>query len=337
MQDKNRKVIVIAPVKNESWILREFLKATSLYADHIIVSDHASTDDTIQIAESFPKVTVIRTKFEKFAESERRDELLAAARRFGVNNLILSIDADEFLTPGLVAQSSLAQLKSQPVGTRFHVPLWNVRPGFKKYWSPGLTPVGFVDDGSNHPGGDAIHFPRIPQKVGAPSQTLTDGGLLHLQFIQWDRMESKHRWYQVWETINFPNKSAVDIFRRYDHMNILPKSAFLNLDPGHINAYMELGVDLLSLENANKNFWWDAEVEKLIAEHGIKRFKYLDLSGLSISRFQRVAFSRILFNLYLLITSALHRHSYIFLLRLTLILIDKTLGRFFVSRERTVS
>lgn len=337
MQDSNRKIIVITPIKNESWILTEFLSATSLYADHIIVSDHSSTDDSVQIAESFPKAIVIKTKFEKFAESERRDELLIAARNHGANNLILSLDADEFLTPELVTPKHLEYLKNQPIGTRLHVPLWNVRPGFKKYWSPGLTPIGFIDDGSNHPGKDAIHFPRIPQKSGAPSLELSQGGLLHLQFIQWDRMTSKHRWYRVWETINFPKKSAVEIFRRYDHMNILPKSAFLDLDHRHIALYKEKGVDLESLEHADKLFWWDAEVEKLVAKHGIKLFRYLDLKGLVTIAPMRISISVVIFRMYLFITSPLHRHSYLFLLRLALIVLDKAFGRFFVPGHREFS
>lgn len=337
MQDLDRRIIVITPIKNESWILKEFLSAASLYADHIIISDHSSTDNSIQIADTFPKATVIKTKFEKFAESERRDELLIAARQYGVNNLILSIDADEFLTPTLFTSGSLEQLKSQPIGTRFHVPLWNVRPGFDKYWSPGLTPIGFIDDGSNHPGKDAIHFPRIPQKKDAPSLELSKGGLLHLQFIQWDRMMSKHRWYKVWETINFPNKSAVEIFRRYDHMNILPKSALLELDPRHIDEYKEMGVNLKSLENAEKVFWWDAEVKKLVAKHGIKLFRFLDLKGLFTIAPIRVSISMVFFRMYLFITSPLHRYSYLLPLRLALIVLDKAFGRFFVPGNREFS
>lgn len=337
MQDLDRKIIVITPIKNEAWILHEFLSAVSIYADHIIVSDHASTDNSILIAESFPKATVIKTKFERFAESERRDELLIAARQYGANNLILSIDADEFLTPELVTSEYLKRIKSKPIGTRFHVPLWNVKPGFKKYWTPGLTPIGFIDDGSTHPGKDAIHFPRIPQKSGAPSLELALGGLLHLQFIQWDRMMSKHRWYQVWETINFPTKSAVEIFRRYDHMNILPKSAFLDLDPSHLGNYREMGVDLKSLEDAEKVFWWDAEVEKLIDKHGIKMFSYLDLKGLITTAPSRVSLSVLLFRLYLIVTSPLHKLSYLFPLRLALIVLDKAFGRFFVSGNREFS
>lgn len=334
MQDLDRKIIVITPIKNEAWILDEFLSAVSIYADHIIVSDHASTDNSIRIAESFTKATVIKTKFEKFAESERRDELLTAARAFGENNLILSIDADEFLTPNLITPESLGELKSQPIGTRFHVPLWNVKPGFNRYWTPGLTPIGFVDDGSNHPGKDAIHFPRIPQKSGAPALELSQGGLLHLQFIQWDRMMSKHRWYQVWETINFPAKSPVEIFRRYDHMNILPKSAFLDLEPSHLENYREMGVDLKSLEDAERVFWWDAEVENLLSKHGIQKFRFLDLKGLTKIAPSRVSLSVLLFRLYLSLTFPLHKYSYLFPLRLALIVLDKAFGRFFVSGKR---
>lgn len=334
MQGINRKIVVITPIKNESWILRDFLTAISSFADHIVISDHDSTDDSSDIAKTFPKVELLTTKFRKFAESERRDELLEVARKYGENNLILSIDADEFLTPNLITPQTLNAIKDLEVGTRIHVPLWNVRPDFKEFWTPGLTPIGFIDDGTNHPGKDAIHFPRIPQKTGAKSIELVDGGLLHLQFIQWDRMQSKHRWYQVWETINFPKKSAVDIFRRYDHMNVLPKSAFRKLPPENIDNYLQIGVNLRSLQNAEKKFWWDSEVIEIISKHGLRKFEFLNLDGLDLPEKQIVSLRVLGFKTYLLLTSPMHKRSYWFPLRILLHGLDKFFGPLFVSKSK---
>ena len=42
------KLIVITPVKNESWILEKFLTFTSLWADYIIIADQNSTDNSIE-------------------------------------------------------------------------------------------------------------------------------------------------------------------------------------------------------------------------------------------------------------------------------------------------
>ena len=40
-------LVVLTPVRNEAWILRAFLEATSLWADHIIIADQMSTVDIV--------------------------------------------------------------------------------------------------------------------------------------------------------------------------------------------------------------------------------------------------------------------------------------------------
>ena len=65
--------VVLTPVRNEAWILRAFLEATSLWADHIIIADQMSTDGSREIARSFPKVTLI--------DNDRQEMHQAATRR----------------------------------------------------------------------------------------------------------------------------------------------------------------------------------------------------------------------------------------------------------------
>ena len=52
-------IIVITPVRNEAWVLRAFLEATSLWADYIIIADQMSTDGSREIAKKYPKVVLI--------------------------------------------------------------------------------------------------------------------------------------------------------------------------------------------------------------------------------------------------------------------------------------
>ena len=42
-------LVVLTPVRNEAWVLHAFLKATSLWADHIIIADQMSTDGSRDI------------------------------------------------------------------------------------------------------------------------------------------------------------------------------------------------------------------------------------------------------------------------------------------------
>ena len=46
--------VVMTPVRNEAWVLRAFLEATSLWADYIIIADQMSTDGSREIAGNSP-------------------------------------------------------------------------------------------------------------------------------------------------------------------------------------------------------------------------------------------------------------------------------------------
>jgi glycosyltransferase involved in cell wall biosynthesis len=273
-------IIVVTPIKNESWILDDFLRVTSSFADRIIVGDHFSTDRSIEIAQQYPKVVLFRTSQRAFSERERRNELLKEARKFGDNNVIISLDADEFLSPNFLSQANLDTLRSLPIGTRIKLPFFNVRPDLKKYWVVPQDPIGFVDDGSFHEHAKVIHFPRIPLDSARQIFELEGSGIIHLQYIDWARMESKHRWYRAWERVNFPQKSALDIQRRYSHMYSVPNKKLLRLPVDVLDFFEGLGVDFQSLQSDKGHYWWDDEVLQLIAKHGKSVFRYIDLEPL---------------------------------------------------------
>ena len=73
-------LICLTPVKNEAWILHAFLKATSLWADYIIIADQMSTDGSREIALSYPKVILIDNDNQEFNEVERQKMLIDKAR-----------------------------------------------------------------------------------------------------------------------------------------------------------------------------------------------------------------------------------------------------------------
>jgi glycosyltransferase involved in cell wall biosynthesis len=107
-------------VKNEEWILPSFLAAVSEYADHIILGDHFSTDRSVEIAKAFDKVSVVNSTESDFSEATRRNQLLSCAREFGQENVILSIDADERVTP--VLKQELIDVLAAPTCDGYFVP-----------------------------------------------------------------------------------------------------------------------------------------------------------------------------------------------------------------------
>ena len=273
-----KKVIVITPIRNEEWIIDSFLSVASSYADHIIIGDHHSTDRSVEIAKKYEKVVVFKSSMESFSERERRNELLTQARKFGEGNVIISLDADEFLSPDFVTDNHISLLKSLDVGTRISLPFFNIRPGFEKYWVVPQDPIGFVDDGTDHTHNLKIHFPRVPLGNHAAVYKATGSGIIHLQYVDWHRMESKHLWYRVLERITFPKKSALDIARRYSHMYAVPDSKLLDA-PSSWWTYLEgLGGNLSALASRRQSYWWDSETLSLVSKHGPEKFKYIDLS-----------------------------------------------------------
>lgn len=91
--------IVMTPVCNEAWVLHAFLKATSLWADYIIVADQMSTDGSRDIYLQYEKVIVIDNTNPNFNEAERQAMLVAKAREIaaGRDTLLWGLDADEIL------------------------------------------------------------------------------------------------------------------------------------------------------------------------------------------------------------------------------------------------
>jgi glycosyltransferase involved in cell wall biosynthesis len=89
--------------KNEAHNLARCLESLVEVVDEMVVVDSGSTDATVEIALSFPKTRVVQREWEGYARTKNAGNALA------VHDWILSLDADEALTPML--RSSIAGLR----------------------------------------------------------------------------------------------------------------------------------------------------------------------------------------------------------------------------------
>ncbi|MGN1156767.1 MAG: glycosyltransferase family 2 protein, partial [Agathobacter sp.] len=268
---ENRKLIVLTPVKNEAWILPMFLKATSVWADYIIVADQDSTDGSLEIYNQFSKVVVIHNDSKDLDEGYRDNLMLTKARELvGTNSILFRIDADEIFTPNFDSKGWNDLITSEP-GSVWSFFLGGVGPKYCGYSESDNTYGAFVDDGREYKRQGLIHNRNMfAPEDGSQSRLLKDMMLLHLQFVDWERMESKHRWYQCFERINYPNKSAIDIYRRYHWM--YDKSLFAQaFKPEWIDGYRKLGVDLTDVVYEH-DYWWDDQVKSYVQEYGSQYF-----------------------------------------------------------------
>jgi glycosyltransferase involved in cell wall biosynthesis len=99
------KLSAVVITYNEERNIRRCIESLLPVADEIVILDSGSTDNTRQICESFPR---IRFEVQIFAGYvKQKNDVLALAS----NDLVLSLDADEALSPLLT--ESILKVKSQ--------------------------------------------------------------------------------------------------------------------------------------------------------------------------------------------------------------------------------
>lgn len=264
-------VICLTPVKNEEWILEKFLHCASLWADNIILADQRSTDSSRAIAAKFSKVIILDNDRTSYNEGYHHQLLLDAARQLPSPRLLIAIDADEFLTPNFQTSTEWQAMLHASPGTVVNFRWANIRPNMKQYWSPPeKKPFGFMDDGSSFQGG-TMHSGRIPIPPHAQSLSLAEIQVMHYQYTDWNRMESKHRWYQCMERVMYPEKSPVNMYRQYHHMYAVNSKDLKDVPELWYEGYASLGIDMKNILK-EKQYWWDREVLELFQKYGREKF-----------------------------------------------------------------
>jgi len=213
--------IVMTPVRNEAWVLRAFLEATSLWADYIIIADQMSTDGSREIAKEYPKVILIDNKNPEFNEAERQSMLIAKAREVaaGRDTLLWGLDADEILAANTFETEDWKHILNSKPGDVFWFKWAEICPNQKEYWLSPSTyyPWLFHDDGKE-PHGNYVrnmHSMRIPYpKDEKQMYHVDDFRVLHLAYLNQNRVASKRRFYQFvdWE---MNHRSPISLNRSY--------------------------------------------------------------------------------------------------------------------------
>ena len=267
--------ICVTPTRNEAWIINQFLAAAKTWADHVIVADQGSTDGTLQQLQSTPGIEVVTNDSPVYNEAHRQKLLFERSRQFDGKRILFGLDADETLSANSVQSPEWKRISEAKPGTILRFRWINILPGFKEAWiPPGYTAFGLVDDGSDY-SGCRIHSPRVPQPLGAPVIDLEEIVVLHFQYLAWERMISKHRWYQAWEFLEHQQKGPLDIFRKYNHMyGSWEKSEIHPVKPEWLEEYGRAGIDFRSLKSEPVT-WWDREIAQMLREHGPERFRQI--------------------------------------------------------------
>lgn len=276
MVDKHRPLhIVMTPVRNEAWVLRAFLTATSLWADYIIIADQMSTDGSRDIYCEFPKVIVIDNTTPNFNEAERQSMLISKAREVaaGRDTLLWGLDADEILTANAFNSNDWQRIINSNPGAVFFFNWAILSHNLTHYYVPPTRfPWCFHDD-KVEPHGNYVknmHSMRIPYPIDEHDVNyITEFYIFHLSEVNTYRMESKRRFYIFidWE---MNNRSSITLARQY---SVLPDTTrkFMPIDKSMLYTQYNFGIDLWNLlHTEDKQSWMDDYIYDRLQNYNLK-------------------------------------------------------------------
>lgn len=289
------RIVCLMPVRNEAWILGLSARAVLMWADELIILNHASHDNTRLIIgslwEEYPDRICIMTEAAlEWEEMRHRQALLTRARLQSATHIVL-VDADEVLTGPLIPLIR-EDILHMPSKTIFQLPWIQLRGGITEYHSYGIwaeqnVSFAFVDrpeyhwvqrDGYDfhhrHPiGAQMLPFRPIPRKRG---------GLMHLQMASERRLKAKQALYKMTEVIRWPGRSTVADINAMYNVAVYGQAEYRR-DPFIMapvpNEWWAPYADLMRYLKWHDEPWQEAECRRLWAEHGPDKFKGLDLYG----------------------------------------------------------
>jgi len=209
----------MTPVRNEAWVLHAFLRATSLWADYIIVADQMSTDGSRDIYPQYDKVVLIDNTNPNFNEAERQAMLVAKAREMaaGCDCILFGLDADEILQADWQSTPDGQRILHSVQGDVFWFRWAQLAPDKQHYGDSTFYPWVFHDDGVE-PHGNYVrnmHSMRIPYPIGEKQMYyVNDFRVLHCGLLDTERIAAKNRFYQFvdWE---LNHRNPISLSRSY--------------------------------------------------------------------------------------------------------------------------
>jgi glycosyltransferase involved in cell wall biosynthesis len=274
------KIIVITPVKNESWILDKFLSVSSIFADHIIIADQQSTDDSREICKQYPKVLLIENRSLKFNEAERQIMLIDAARKLCPDSkrILLALDADEILAANAIGTSDWQLMLDASEGTILYFEKPTFCNGTKEIirYSEEGWPLGYVDDGKQHEP-RKIHSSRIPTPSDANKLNLKGIKILHYGLARPNALSSKLRYYSCLECIMDTQTMSIRRISYPDQLDFSNEGLFREpINKDWIQKWQDLGINMLEVKDTRFN-WYDQEVLNFFSDHGFAKFHSEDI------------------------------------------------------------
>lgn len=282
MMKKSPLLVVLTPVRNEAWILHAFLKATSLWADYIIIADQMSIDGSREIYPQYEKVIVVDNPREEMHQARTRQLLFEAAKKIEGDKILLALDADEFLSGDFVNTHGWKTIINSEPGDVFCFRWMNLLPDINKYMThqPYYWAVHMNEDVMKGKFPDNfIHEWRLPwPKHVHQEYIIEDISFIHFARVNQQRQANKEIFYQVSTAYKDDNYSGIKLFRHYqtyhpiteDEVVEVPNDAFIYYTNNNLNLLQEIKCEDVGqhyIDSVLRNF----------KEKGLKHFAKLDI------------------------------------------------------------
>lgn len=276
---KTPLLIVLTPVFNEAWILPAFLKATSLWADYIIIADQMSTDGSRDIYPQYDKVIVVDNPRKEMHQAATRRLLFEEAKKIEGDKILFTLDADEFLSGDFIHTHGWQTIMNSEPGDVFEFRWMNLSADVSKYstWQHYYWAAHIDEDLLNGQFPDNfIHEWRLPWPEHVNHEyKIDDISFVHFARVNVLRQRNKERFYQISQSAQMGKYSGIRFYRQY---HPVLEETFYEVPMDTYACYEAYGIDImesLNLQDDGKHYA-DAVLRK-VGEKGIEYFKKLDV------------------------------------------------------------
>ena len=247
MSNTKPLLIDLTPVFNEAWVLPAFLKATSLWADYIIIADQMSTDGSRELYAQFSKeehinlhgrkckLIVIDNPRKEMHQAATRRLLFEEAKKIDGDKILFTLDADEFLSGNFPETEGWQTIINSEPGDVFEFRWMNLTADTSKYstWQPYYWAAHLDKDLLNGEFPDNfIHEWRLPWPNHVNHEyEIEDISFIHFARVNVKRQRNKERFYQVSQSVPLKKYSGVGFYRQYHPLKVetlyaMPNNAY---------------------------------------------------------------------------------------------------------------
>jgi hypothetical protein len=216
---------------------------------------------------------------------DMRESLLDQGRLMGGTHFAM-IDADEAITANTLPNIR-SWVESLPKAEVLELPmvatwrsLYNYRDD-NSVWSRAWVSLAFKDTPELRWKPDSTGYQHHSRKpAGIESRKLMlkrgEGGIFHMQWIDWDWLKIKQTWYAMKDLIQYPERGVERIGKMYGesldetYIKITPVPKEWNI------PYQ----NLINLMNTNCEPWQKAECDEMIERYGSAMFEGFEKYGL---------------------------------------------------------